>query len=76
MTPTRRAWALAALVLTLLLGACSTAPDPAAPTLTPQFGGEYDDFGIDVAISSRGYIYEISQSEFDESYYREELRRI
>lgn len=61
MTPTRRTGALAALALTLILGACSTPADLAAPTLEPQFGTADNDSGIDVAYPASGRIYVLSE---------------
>ncbi len=61
MNLARSAWALSALALTLVLGACSTPNDLAAPTLEPQFGGEYNDYGNDVAISPSGRIFGLAE---------------
>jgi hypothetical protein len=61
MTPTRRFWALPALALILVLGACSTPDDLNAPMLEPQFGTADEDRGIDVAFVSTGRIYLLSE---------------
>ena len=62
MTPIRRrTWALSALALILILGACSTPDDLAAPTLEPQFGTAQNDFGVDVAAASSGRVYVLSE---------------
>lgn len=63
MISIRRTWALSALALTLLLGACSTPNDLASPTLEPQFGSEDNDYGIDVAVSPGGLVYLLSYEE-------------
>jgi hypothetical protein len=57
MTHTRRLWALLALVLTLVLAACSTPADLNAPTLEPQFGTRGFDDVEQVAYSKAGYLY-------------------
>jgi hypothetical protein len=61
MIHTRRLWALSALLVTLVLGACSTPDDLNAPTLEPQFGTSDEDRGIDVASVSTGRIYSLSE---------------
>ena len=63
MTLTRRTVALAALALTLVLGACSTPDDLTTPTLEPQFGTSENDYGVDVAYNSTGRVYVLSESE-------------
>lgn len=63
MTVTRRTCALVALILMLVLGACSTPNDLTPPVLEPQFGGAYNDYGIDVAVSSSGPVYLLSWEE-------------
>lgn len=68
MTPIRRTWALSALALTLVLGACSTPSDVAVPTLEPQFGGKYDDSGFDVSYFSSGRLFVLAE-EHSSSYY-------
>lgn len=57
----RYPWALAALALTLVLGACSTPDDLTAPALEPQFGTSDNDFGADVAYASSGRVYVLSE---------------
>ena len=74
MTPVRRICALSALALTLVLGACSTPDDLAAPTLEPQFGTADNDFGVDVAYPASGRAYVLSEREgyiYDEYGYSE-----
>lgn len=61
MTHTHRLWALLALVLILVLAACSTPADLNVPTLEPQFGSADDERGIDVASISTGRIYLLSE---------------
>ena len=61
MTLTRRTGALAALALTLVLGACSTPADLSVPTLEAQFGTSDNDFGVDVAYPSSGRVYVLSE---------------
>ena len=61
MPPIRRTWALSALAFTLVLGACSTPDDRAAPTLEPQFGTAQNDFGVDAATASSGRVYVLSE---------------
>ena len=71
MTLTRRTVALAALALTLVLGACSTPADVAAPGLEPQFGTASNDVGVDVAVTSTGSIAALSEergSRYNDSY--------
>ncbi len=63
MTPTRCTWALSALALTLVLGACSTPDDLAAPPLAPQFGTTENDFGVDVAYAPSGSVFSLSEQE-------------
>lgn len=63
MNLARRTWALSALALTLVLGACSTPNDLASPTLEPQFGSEDNDYGIDMAVAPGGLIYLLSYEE-------------
>ena len=63
MTLTSRLGALAALALTLVLGACSTPADLTIPTLEPQFGTSDNDFGADVAHGSSGAVYVLSEQE-------------
>lgn len=65
MIPTRRFWALPALALTLVLGACSTPDDLNAPVLEPQFGSADEDLGVDVAFVSTGRIYSLSEQSGD-----------
>ena len=59
----RYPWALTALALTLVLGACSTPADLSAPTLEPQFGTSDNDFGVDVAHPVSGRVYVLSERE-------------
>ena len=81
MTLTRRTGALAALALTLTLGACSTPADLATPTLEPQFGTSQNDYGADVAYASSGRVYVLSEregydsnaTEYEDDYYDEVL---
>ena len=61
MTPTRRFWALPALALTLVLGACSTPDDLNAPVLEPQFGTADEDIGARVVTVSTGRVYSLSE---------------
>lgn len=61
MTLTRRTGALAALALTLVLGACSTPADVSLPGLEAQFGTSDNDFGVDVAYPSSGRVYVLSE---------------
>lgn len=61
MIHTRRLWALSALLVSLVLGACSTPDDLNAPTLEPQFGTADEDRGVDVAFLSTGRIYSLSE---------------
>jgi hypothetical protein len=61
MTHTRRIWALSALALTLMLGACSTPKNLNASVLEPQFGTAEDDIGTNVAFVSTGRIYSLSK---------------
>ena len=61
MTLTRHTGALAALALTLTLGACSTPADLTTPTLVPQFGTSENDYGVDVAYASTGRVYVLSE---------------
>lgn len=59
MTHTRRLWALLALVLTLVLAACSTPADLDAPTLEPQFGTRGYDEVTDVAYGKALTLYAV-----------------
>ena len=71
MTPARRFGALAALALTLVLGACSTPADVGLPGLEPQFGTSSNDYGVDVAINTGGNVMVLSEetgSRYDDSY--------
>lgn len=69
MTPLCRTWALSALALTLVLGACSTAPkDLAAPTLEPQFGSNGDDVGLYVSVAPSGGAYVASIEDITDRY--------
>lgn len=63
MTTARRTWALAALALTLVLGACSTPDDLTPPTLEPQFGTTDNDFGADAAYASTGRVMVLAEQE-------------
>ena len=67
MTPNHRTWALSALALTLILGACSTPADLTAPTLKPQFGTTQNDFGVDAATASSGRVYVLSAQKDDDN---------
>ncbi len=67
----RFGWALYPLALTLVLGACSTPADLTAPTLEPQFGTEYNDVGVDVTVTTNGYVYELEQGGYGGEYYDE-----
>ena len=61
MTPIRRrTWALSAFALTLILGACSTPNDLAAPPLEPQFGTSGNDAGDDVTLTSSGSVVAVT----------------
>lgn len=71
MNLSRRSWALSALTLTLVLGACSTPDDLTAPTLEPQFGTDQDDVGLDVAMGTSGYLYTLTNYEYFYDYYDE-----
>lgn len=59
MTYTRRLWALPALALALVLGACSTPDDLTASTLEPQFGTRGADSVEDVAFGKAGALYAV-----------------
>ena len=72
MTLTRRFGALAALALTLVLGACSTPADVSVPGLEAQFGGEYNDYGTDVSFSSSGRIFGLAEEGSADYYYDED----
>jgi hypothetical protein len=71
MIHTRRTWALPALALTLMLGACSTPDDLNAPELEPQFGTADDEVGFDVSFYSTGRIYALSERDYvvEDGYY-------
>lgn len=69
MNSIRRTGALAALALTLVLGACSTPADLVVPTLEPQFGGEYNDYGTDVSFYSSGRIFGLAEERSSGYYY-------
>ncbi len=60
MVLSRRVWALPALVLTLVLAACSTSDDLQQTGLEPQFGTEYSDIGTDVTSPFAGRVYVLS----------------
>lgn len=51
---------LVASALALLISACSTPADLAAPALTPQFGTTDEDVGVDVVISPTGQVYALA----------------
>lgn len=56
-----RSLLLAASTVALLVSACSQAPAGLdAPTLEPQFGTAEDDLGADVAVSSDGQVYALT----------------
>lgn len=61
MPLSRNPWALSALALTLVLGACSTPADLADPTLEPQFGTEHDDVGLDVSFYTSGSVFVLTE---------------
>lgn len=61
MNLARRFWALSALALTLVLGACSTAPQNTdATTLEPQFGTDQKDIGTNIVVTSTGDVVVLS----------------
>ena len=71
MTLTRRFGALAALALTLVLGACSTPADVSVPGLEAQFGTANNDVGVDVTVNTGGNIMVLSEetgSRYDDFY--------
>lgn len=51
-----------AVVVTLLLAACSQTPEEAAPDLSPQFGTALNDTATDVALNRSGYIFVVGGS--------------
>ena len=66
MTPFRRFWALSALALTFILGACSTAPESAAaPRLEPQFGSIDNDYGTEIVLAPNGRVFGLSESHYE-----------
>lgn len=71
MTHTRRLWALLALVLILVLAACSTPDDLNVPTLEPQFGTTYDDKPVDVAVGPASAVYGLYNYVNTDPYYDE-----
>ena len=72
MTPASRFGALAALALTLVLGACSTPADIAAPGLEPQFGTSNNDYGTDVSFYTTGRIFSLAEERSSGYYYDED----
>jgi len=65
-----RTLALLALLLTLLVAACSQAPeDVAPPRLEPQFGTRGGDTVEDVAFHKNGYLYAVGTWNSDSYYY-------
>jgi hypothetical protein len=59
MIPTRRLWALPALALALVLGACSTPDDLTTPTLEPQFGTANEDVATDIVVGASGAVFSL-----------------
>lgn len=51
-----------AVVVTLLLAACSQTPQEATPDLSPQFGTALNDTATDVALNRSGYIFVVGSS--------------
>ncbi len=70
MNLSRRTWALSALALTLLLGACSAPDDITTPTLEPQFGTDQSDVGGDVTVASNGSVVVLA-GETGDGYFEE-----
>ncbi len=59
MTHSRRIWALPALTLALVLGACSTPEDLTTPVLEPQYGTAYTDSPVGVVTGPAGAVYNL-----------------